>query len=260
MACSCFQLLALLLAVMAAITLGLGVAQFIATYFLAFVPYCRYVLGNCTYAEPVVYAFIMPGVWGSIGAFATGILAIKAIANMTSWRSVFSTVAFITAVILLPAMISVSIVNAVKVIQSPDGFSGSLYNVSTGAPNSTSVLFILPIVIVVMGFIEFFLTAGLFIYACVCLRPKFEPDSDEPIPIPVPVPRSAPEAIYPGPTASYSPYGPLPYRRPAPIYGDPSQDPGFLYRPGLRSFVPGRYPSIAGIARPYPLPYSPPGY
>lgn len=64
----CFQLLALLLAVMAAISLGLGVAHFISTYFLLFdpaSPYCNKVLSGCSYAEQVVYAFIMPGVWGS---------------------------------------------------------------------------------------------------------------------------------------------------------------------------------------------------
>ena len=51
----------------AALTIGLGISVFVSTYFLLYGPYCGYSYYGCTYSVPGVLAFILPGVWGSIG-------------------------------------------------------------------------------------------------------------------------------------------------------------------------------------------------
>lgn len=293
------QLVALLLSLMGSLTVGIGVAHLIVTYFLVFQSICESSLSKppCKYAEVIIYAFIVPGVWGAIMVFATGLLAVKAVGNMKFWRTVFKTVAFLTVIVSIPAMIAISIVNAVKVAMPPYEYESALYNVTSGFPQTSAVLFALPIAVSGMGLIEWILTIGLLVYISAHLktepvstesgaeveptqkqeqeqeqeqqyeprrRPQFQPYGF--VQPRAQLPYSVP--FYPIRPVVDAPYTPLPYGRPyIPTNVGPNPDLRVMYRPGLRTgyqipgrLPPGRLPPLSGPVRPYPVPYYRPAY
>lgn len=294
MGARCIQLTALLLCNLAAVSLGLGIANVIATYFFvynvsSYSQSCQPGLSNtanCPYRNVVTLAFIGSGIWGSLVVFAVGILAIKSIAKQFAYRSMFLTATFVTAVVVIPTMVVLNAVNAALVTN--ENAPSVLFNTTLGDANpvSAKVLFALPITVSCVSFLEMLVMAGMLVYTCMCF--KQQPESKEPtaeVPKPAqtqPQPQSqtqpavqpstvAPEPDvpagfypYPGPRPmAYSPYGPAPYRRPIAYAGTDygRLDPTSIYRPALRT--PYMYPPSAArypMARPYPLSYVPPGY
>lgn len=281
MAIKWFQTFAMIMALAAAVSLGLGVANFISTYYLLFEPdydpYCGSSLNGCIYSSAVIFSFILPGGWGSLMVFITAIIAIKAYGNMQKWRTVFMTLSFVTAIIFIPAMIILCVVNAAFVATSPGDGYGAPFNLSNPeSTNTTTVLFALPVTIAGLGVIEFLHCAGLLLYiirkkpesktttneievtktvkTTTAVTPSYAPTTPAPLPLPTPLPPPPP------PPAAYSPYGRLPYRPPANYYR-PAMRSAYSRTPALyggiyNSGYAGRYTP----GRPYPTSYVPRGY
>lgn len=284
MAGKCIQMTAMLLSIMAAISLGVGVANVIAVYFFLYKDSpCQPSItdtASCVHRNVITLAFIGSGIWGSLVVFAVGILAIKSVANQFAYRTMFLTATFVSAVIIIPTMIILNTVNAVMV--TTENSPSQLFNITNPSSNSVSaqVLLALPAGVGGLGCLEWILMAGLLVYTCMYIKKVQQSPSKEPVeaesqkprqmlPDPgpgMPPPSAGPERFYGGPGLAYSPYGGLPYRRPT-AYG-PGADYGRLdaapmYRPAVRA--PYMYPAAAGrlpMPRPgpYPMSYVPPGY
>lgn len=160
------------MSVLSSFTIGLGIAHFVGTYFLLFEPVCNKDFTNCVYALPGIFGFLLPGVWGSIGVFATGLIGMKLLNDPKKWRKLYIVIAVVSIFLLVPGMIAISVANVVLVSQSPNGVSVALYDPNTVTQTAqTAVLFYIPIVIASIGALEHILITASFFYVSCCFKP-----------------------------------------------------------------------------------------
>lgn len=198
----------------------------------------------------MIFSWIASGVWASIAAFTVGVLAMQFPKDQTKKFALLATVAFLTAVVILPAMIVLNVLEAYWVAVS------NVYNLYTQTGDVAK--FILPLIIAILGLVEFFMVAGVLLTVCIKPRYKIPATADnrvehqqeqqqQPVAPQLPAPVRKSDDPYAGlgpiPASGYPGLG---YYYPSRIY---QLQPAVRYAPAVRpvplSYVPMSSPSPA---------------
>lgn len=159
-------------------------------------------------AVPYILTWIAAGVWGSIPVFITGILAIKVAGTYKNQVRVFALFCSLSAVVFAPAMIALSIA---EIIMYPKSLI-TINSITCYSLEDTATLicpkFVLPLVVAIVGGIEFYLTLMVTVVFW-CCKPGKAVKRTKAVPSSFDYDRDAP----------YSPYDPeMVQRRQAPYY------------------------------------------
>lgn len=209
------------LAVLAAITFGVALADLI---------YTRVVIcSNTTACSPttvaVILAYVGSGLWGSIFSFVAAIYGLRYVGDPYGTRQIFLTLLFLATILFIPAIVVINAAAIFMVLNETPGAttSTSLYNFSTPS-DGYIVKFILPLIVAFLGLVQFFLAAGMLIYAC---AKSLEDDDDDDDLMEVEGKGLSPAVVTPVVPRSASNTPGFGYYYPSRIYEIPARSPGF---------------------------------
>lgn len=154
-----FRCLGFLICLLAASTLGLGIADVVIN-----VTQCQ--ANPCEMTNGLILTWVAVGIWASIPVFITGLSLIhhsrkqpEAPLKRNSWLALLL---FMSAIFFTAAILGISI--AEVILKFPAGAP------TMQSPPATQAMFALPIAIAVHGFILHLLTLHLFVGICCCKK------------------------------------------------------------------------------------------
>jgi hypothetical protein len=169
----CFRCFGALLALLAATTFALGIADVVLTM----QNYCNPTGANgcSTSAEPYIWVWVASGIWASVPIFLAGLFAMCIGRNPVAWTRIFALLCFLSAFVFAPALIVLSAVEAWRGWAAPTTF----YSFSNGglapgtiapATNPYQAKFGIPVAIAVLGGIMFLMTGFVTLCLCCCMQ------------------------------------------------------------------------------------------
>lgn len=169
-----FKWFGALLALLAATTLALGIANVVLTRESYCKPWNEDDPVYCSNTkEPYIWTWVAPGIWGSVPIFLAGLLAMCAASNPTNWARLFALFIFLSAIVFAPGMTVLSAIEVWRGAKSDWNF----YNLDNGVKegnivppdsNPYQAKFALPLVIAILGCLMFKLTAFVTLALCCC--------------------------------------------------------------------------------------------
>jgi len=207
------------LALLAAATLALGIANVVLTK----QSYCEpWIEGPPVYCsgtnEPYIWTWVASGIWASVPIFLAGIFAMCISNDPANWTRCFALLIFLSAIVFSPAMIVLSAMEVWRGGAAKWNFytlGSDLKEGNIMVQNSPyQAKFALPLVIAILGGVMFIMTGIITLILCCCMESiGIYLPQDIPAPVPVqPVYQSAPppvvvqkEVYYPRPQIARSP-------------------------------------------------------
>jgi len=207
----CFKMWGAILALLAAVTLALGIADVIMTIQNYCTPWVSTSPVWCSSTgEPYIWTWVASGIWGSVPIFLAGVFAMCVSANPFSYTRIFALLTILSALVFAPAII---------VLTSVELWRGGaaqymFYGMSNGALVAANILpsynpyqakFAIPLVIVILAGIMFLMTGIVTLNLCCCMESLgiYMPPVAE-VAAPVrPVVAAAAPAYYPRPQVEY---------------------------------------------------------
>lgn len=251
-----FKIYGAVLALMAATTLSLGIANVVLTKESYCNPWTTAAPMYCsTVDEPYIWTWVASGIWGSVPIFFAGIFAMCLSSNPGRWTRVWALLIFLSAIVFAPGMCVLSSIEVWRGSESKWNFYTLSDGLKEGSIKSDSgsfeAKFALPLVIAIMAAIMFIMTAIVTLVLCCCMQsigiymPQ-EVDAftastqvvQQPVAVPQPVIQSR-EVYYPTRPQVKNYYDIDVYR--------PASDPYARFEPPQTS-VPTRYNPTGAIA------------
>lgn len=171
-----FKCFGAILALLAAATLSLGIADVVLTMQAYCTPWNTAKPVWCsTTAEPYIWTWVASGIWGSIPIFLAGIFAMCLGSNPREWTRCFALLIFLSAIVFAPAMIVLSAIE----IWRGGAAQYMFYSMGSGsmmpgnilpASNPYQAKFAIPLVIAILAGIMFLMTGVVTLNLCCCMN------------------------------------------------------------------------------------------
>jgi len=170
-----FKIYGAILAILAAATLSLGIANVVLTKETYCNPWTTDSPMWCsTTAEPYIWTWVASGIWASIPIFFAGIFAMCLSSNPGKWTRVFALLIFLSAIVFAPGMCVLSSIEVWRGSESSHNF----YKLDNGIKegdimpddNPYQAKFALPLVIAILAAIMFIMTAIITLQLCCCMH------------------------------------------------------------------------------------------
>ena len=207
-----FKIYGAILALLAATTLSLGIADVVLTK----EAYCNpwesaSPLWCSSNKEPYIWTWVASGIWCSVPIFLAGLFAMCLSSNPAAWTRMFAFFIFLSAIVFAPGMAILSSIEVWRGAKSEYTF----YNLDDGVKagsimppedNPYVAKFVIPLVIAIVAGIMFFMTGVVTLQLCCCMQSIgiYMPQEIGVIPrplaaaVPAPLPVYSTEVYYPG--------------------------------------------------------------
>jgi hypothetical protein len=172
-----FKIFGGILAVLAAITLSLAIANVVMTISSFCTPWMSEAPQYCsTTGEPYIWTWVAVGIWASIPIFIAGISAMCIGSNPEKWTKIFALCIFLSAVVFAPAII---ILSAIEVWRGwaanwnfymMDGLEVEPGSITAADDAAHTIKFVLPLIIAILGAIMFIMTLAITVALCCCMQ------------------------------------------------------------------------------------------
>jgi len=170
-----FKIYGAILALLAAATLALGIANVVLTKQAYCDPWTE---GAPTYCsgtkEPYIWTWVASGIWASIPIFLAGIFAMCISNDPASWTRCFALMIFLSAIVFSPAMIVLSAMEVWRGGAANWNFYTLGNNLMEGnilvQSSPYQAKFALPLVIAILGGIMFIMTGIITLILCCCMQ------------------------------------------------------------------------------------------
>jgi hypothetical protein len=170
-----FKIYGALLALLAAATLALGIANVVLTKQAYCEPWQEMAPVYCSSTkEPYIWTWVAPGIWASVPIFLAGIFAMCISNDPANWTRCFALMIFLSAIVFSPAMI---------VLSSMEVWRGSaanwhFYMLDSDLKEGNIMVedspyqakFALPLVIAILGGVMFIMTGIITLILCCCME------------------------------------------------------------------------------------------
>jgi len=165
-----FRIYGSILALLAAATLALGIADVVLTS----LNYCSPPRTCSSSSEPYIWVWIASGIWGSVPIFLAGLFAMCIGRNPLSWTRIFALLVFLSAFVFAPAIVVLSAIEIWRGWSSASTFYTLTGSVGPGtimsSNNSYQAKFGIPLAIAILGGIMFLMTAFVSMCLCCCMN------------------------------------------------------------------------------------------
>lgn len=162
-----FRILGYLLITMSILTFALEIADVIVATLYKSHPCGGQTVSN-TFTVPWFFSWVVPGIWGSIPIFITGLLAIYVRQNYGKEFQALAIISSLSAFFFAPAIIAINAAEEGTFISYCNYMSAG--NAGSNAPAGYATLegakFALPIILIVLGIILLFLLLYLTVHLC----------------------------------------------------------------------------------------------
>lgn len=241
MMCSWIKTYGAILALLAAASLSLGIANVVLTREAYCNPWNEDSSVWCSNSkEPYIWTWVASGIWASVPVFFAGLFAMCVSSNPLGWSRWFALFIFLSAIVFAPGMVVLSSIETWRGSASDYNFYKLNNGVNEGniipdGDNPYQAKFALPLVIAILGGLEFLMAAYVTLSFCWCS------DSlgiDFPTEVAAPVaPATRPPVVYYSPRPQISSqvevYRPSP---PAPRYNPVGVGVGYGAFPSRANF------------------------
>jgi len=221
-----FKIYGALLAILAAATLALGIANVVLTKQAYCEPWMETSPVWCSGTkEPYIWTWVAPGIWASVPIFLAGVFAMCISNDPASWTRCFALMIFLSAIVFSPAMIVLSAMEVWRGGAADYNFYTMGNSLMMGKimvqDSPYQAKFALPLVICVLGGVMFLMTGIITLILCCCMEsigiylPQGVPAAvpvqqvyqqqvyQQPAPQPVVIQK---EVMYPRPQIARNPY------------------------------------------------------
>jgi len=230
----CFKMFGAILALLAAATLSLGIADVVLTMQAYCSPWTTTSPVWCSMtAEPYIWTWVASGIWASIPIFFAGLCSMCLSSNPASWTRLFALLIFLSAIVFAPAMLVLTSVelwrggSSIYTFYSTNTSSITAGSIMPTGANPYQAKFAIPLVIAILAGIMLLMTAAVTINFCCCME-SMGLSMD-----------TAPVVVEQAPVREY--YPPRPHMRPQVMdYGDSGIPFGGFSAPNM----PTRYNSV----------------
>jgi len=171
-----FKCFGAILALLAAATLSLGIADVVLTMQAYCTPWMTGAKYWCTTTgEPYIWVWVASGIWGSVPIFLAGIFAMCLSSNPREWTRCFALLIFLSAIVFAPAMI---VLNAIELWRG-GAAQWTFYSMGNGTLGAGSIMpmnnpyqakFAIPLVIAILAGIMFLMTGIVTLNLCCCMN------------------------------------------------------------------------------------------
>lgn len=170
-----FKIYGAILALMAAATLSLGIADVVLTKEAYCNPWSSASPLWCsTTEEPYIWVWVASGIWASIPIFFAGIFAMCLSSNPGQWTRVFALLVFLSAIVFAPGMCVLSSIEVWRGSEAKYNFYQLKDGIQAGMimPDDNPYLakFAIPLVIAIMAGVMFIMTAVITLALCCCMH------------------------------------------------------------------------------------------
>ena len=170
-----FKIYGAVLAMLAAATLSLGIANVVLTMEAYCNPWTTSAPLYCSAVdEPYVWTWVGSGIWGSVPIFFAGLFAMCLSSNPGKWTRVWALLIFLSAIVFAPGICVLSSIEVWRGSESKWNF----YKLSDGLQVGSimpddppfEAKFALPLVTAILAAIMFFMTAIVTFMVCCCMQ------------------------------------------------------------------------------------------
>lgn len=170
-----FKIYGAILALLAAATLSLGIANVVLTKEAYCNPWDKSAPLYCsTSDEPYIWTWVGSGIWASVPIFFAGVFAMCLSSNPGKWTRVFALLIFLSAIVFAPGMCVLSSIEVWRGSESKYNF----YKLDNGIKegnimpddNPYQAKFALPLVIAILAAIMFMMTGIITLMLCCCMH------------------------------------------------------------------------------------------
>lgn len=170
-----FKIYGALLALMAAATLSLGIANVVLTKEAYCNPWNTMSPLWCSTAEePYIWTWVAPGIWASIPIFFAGMFSMCISSNPGRCTRVFALLIFLSALVFAPGM---CVLSSIEVWRGSEA-SYHFYKLTDGLmpgnikpdDNPYQAKFAIPLVIAIIAAIMFLMTSVVTLFLCCCMQ------------------------------------------------------------------------------------------
>lgn len=251
-----FKWFGAVLAILAAASLALGIANVVLTRETYCKPWMDGAPVYCsTTKEPYIWTWVASGIWGSVPIFLAGLLAMCASSNPANWARLFAFFVFVSAIVFAPGM---AVLSSIEVWRG-SAADWNFYTLDNGVKegnimppdgNPYQAKFALPLVIAIIGCILFIMTGIVTLTLCCCReslgvylpweQDVFFGSAVAPAVVEAPQPVVSQEVYYPG-RPQVKNYNEINVYRPA-VYNPPVR-----YNPIGTGVTYGNFPSRANF-------------
>jgi hypothetical protein len=236
-----------ILALFGAASLSLGIANVVLTKEAYCNPWMEDANTWCSSTkEPYIWTWVAPGIWGSVPIFLAGLFGMCLSSHPQGWSRMFALFVFVSAIVFAPGMTVLSSIECWRGSASEYNFymhhdgvkQGNIWTPDHDDPYQAK--FALPLVIAILGGIEFLMTALVTLQFCCCGETLgIYMDSE------VNVISAGPRIVPPVPIAAQEVY--YPSRPQVDVYRPAVYQPPVRYNPVGTGVNYGQFPSRTGF-------------
>lgn len=170
-----FKIYGAILALLAAATLALGIADVVLTKQAYCDPWMEGAPAYCsTNKEPYIWTWVAPGIWASVPIFLAGVFAMCISNDPANWTRCFALMIFLSAIVFSPAMIVLSAME----IWRGSASTWNFYKLDSSLMEGNIMVedgpyqakFAIPLVIAILGGIMFIMTGIITLILCCCME------------------------------------------------------------------------------------------
>jgi len=170
-----FKIYGAILALLAAATLALGIANVVLTKQAYCEPWQEGAPVYCSGTkEPYIWTWVAPGIWASVPIFLAGIFAMCISTDPANWTRCFALMIFLSAIVFSPAMIVLSSMELWRGHAATWNFYKLNNDLMEGnimvEDSPYKAKFALPLVIAILGGVMFIMTGIITLILCCCME------------------------------------------------------------------------------------------
>jgi len=189
----CFKMFGAVLALMAAATLALGIADVVMTMQTYCTPWTTAGPVWCTMTgEPYIWTWVASAIWGSIPIFLAGLFSMCIASNPVGYTRIFALLMILSGVVFAPAILVLTSMELWRGSTSQYTFYNMNSSLAAGSilpnPNPYQAKFAIPLVIAILAGIMFLMTGIVTLNLCCCMESMgiyLQPDVAVTAPAPV---------------------------------------------------------------------------
>jgi hypothetical protein len=198
-----FKIFGAVLALLAAATMALGIANVVLTKQSYCEPWMEGAPVYCSGTkEPYIWTWVAPGIWASVPIFLAGIFSMCISNDPANWTRCFALFIFLSAIVFSPAMIVLSAMEVWRGAAAQWNFYKLGNQLDMGnimvANSPYQAKFALPLVIAILGGVMFIMTGIITLILCCCMESigiYLPQDVPAPVPVAQPVYQPAPQPV-----------------------------------------------------------------
>jgi hypothetical protein len=170
-----FKVYGAILAILAAATLSLGIANVVMTRQAYCDPWMDDEPTYCSNTkEPYIWTWVASGIWAGAPIFIAGLFSMSLSADPSRWTRLFALFIFLSAIVFSPAMIILSSIEVWRGGASKWNFYKMDSDLMEGnimvEESPYQAKFALPLVIAILGGIMFLMTGLITLTLCCCMQ------------------------------------------------------------------------------------------